>query len=111
MEIYSMHGVGIPTERAYVYKLTPAAKCYIPFLIDTSAEGRSEHSCLKGAVFSTNGDETAPVFSAGYMSAKGWRGKTNSTLQSSVFISGSILMPHQPIYWRDGERKVVLMLT
>ncbi|GLT47772.1 hypothetical protein SLA2020_214360 [Shorea laevis] len=84
MEIYSMHGVGIPTERAYVYKLTPAAKCYIPFLIDTSAEGRSEHSCLKGAVFSTNGDETAPVFSAGYMSAKGWRGKTNSTLQSSL---------------------------
>ncbi|GLT45032.1 hypothetical protein SLA2020_188970 [Shorea laevis] len=76
MEIYSMYGVGIPTERAYVYKLTPAAECYIPFQIDTSAEGGSEHSCLKGGVFSTDGDETVPVLSAGFMCAKAWRGKT-----------------------------------
>lgn len=76
MEMYSMYGVGIPTERAYVYKLTPTADCYIPFQIDTSAEGGTEPSCLKGGVFSSDGDETVPVLSAGFMFAKGWRGKT-----------------------------------
>ncbi|KAE7998492.1 hypothetical protein FH972_003033 [Carpinus fangiana] len=76
MEIYTMYGVGVPTERAYVYKLTPAAECYIPFKIDTSADGGSEGSCLKGGVFSVDGDETVPVLSSGFMCAKGWRGKT-----------------------------------
>ncbi|XP_057968889.1 phospholipid:diacylglycerol acyltransferase 1-like [Malania oleifera] len=76
MEIYSMYGVGIPTERAYVYKLTPSSECYIPFQIDTSAEGGSEDACLRGGVFLVNGDETVPVLSAGFMCAKGWRGKT-----------------------------------
>jgi phospholipid:diacylglycerol acyltransferase len=76
MEIYSMYGVGVPTERAYVYKLTPPSECYIPFQIDASAEGGSEDSCLKGGVFSVDGDETVPVLSAGFMCAKGWRGKT-----------------------------------
>ncbi|CAL5398532.1 unnamed protein product [Camellia sinensis] len=76
MEIFSMYGVGIPTERAYVYKLSSAAECYIPFQIDTSAEGGPGCTCLKGGVFSVDGDETVPVLSAGFMSAKGWRGKT-----------------------------------
>ncbi|XP_057977691.1 phospholipid:diacylglycerol acyltransferase 1-like [Malania oleifera] len=76
MEIYSMYGVGIPTERAYIYKLSPAAECYIPFQIDTSAEDRNEDSCLKDGVFNVDGDETVPVLSAGFMCAKGWRGKT-----------------------------------
>nr|XP_010917136.1 phospholipid:diacylglycerol acyltransferase 1 [Elaeis guineensis] len=76
MEIYSMYGVGIPTERAYVYKLAPSAECNIPFQIDTSAEGGQDGSCLKGGVYLVNGDETVPVLSAGYMCAKGWRGKT-----------------------------------
>jgi phospholipid:diacylglycerol acyltransferase len=76
MEIFSMYGVGIPTERAYVYKLAPQAECYIPFQIDASAEGGDENSCLKGGVYLSNGDETVPVLSAGYMCAKGWRGKT-----------------------------------
>ncbi|XP_043719686.1 phospholipid:diacylglycerol acyltransferase 1-like [Telopea speciosissima] len=76
MEIYSMYGVGVPTERAYVYKSIPAAECYIPFQIDTSADGENEGSCLKGGVFSVDGDETVPVLSAGFMCAKGWRGKT-----------------------------------
>uniref|UniRef100_A0A0E0M1T4 phospholipid:diacylglycerol acyltransferase n=1 Tax=Oryza punctata TaxID=4537 RepID=A0A0E0M1T4_ORYPU len=76
MEIFSMYGVGIPTERAYVYKLAQQAECYIPFQIDASAEGGDENSCLKGGVYLANGDETVPVLSAGYMCAKGWRGKT-----------------------------------
>ncbi|XP_028753539.1 phospholipid:diacylglycerol acyltransferase 1 [Neltuma alba] len=76
MEIYSMYGVGIPTERAYVYKLTAPSECHIPFQIDTSAEGGDEHSCLRNGVYSVNGDETVPVLSAGFMCAKGWRGRT-----------------------------------
>ncbi|XP_058206572.1 phospholipid:diacylglycerol acyltransferase 1-like [Rhododendron vialii] len=76
MEIFSMYGVGVPTERAYVYKLSSAAECYIPFQIDTSAEGGQDCSCLKGGVYSVDGDETVPVLSAGFMAAKGWRGKT-----------------------------------
>ncbi|KAK9280828.1 hypothetical protein L1049_003717 [Liquidambar formosana] len=76
MEIYSMYGVGIPTERAYIYKLSPSAECYIPFQIDTSAKGENEDSCLKDGVYAVDGDETVPVLSAGFMCAKGWRGKT-----------------------------------
>nr|GEW68501.1 phospholipid:diacylglycerol acyltransferase 1-like [Tanacetum cinerariifolium] len=76
MEIYSMYGVGIPTERAYIYKLTPAAECYIPFQIDTSAKDKNEDGCLKDGVYTVDGDETVPALSAGFMCAKGWRGKT-----------------------------------
>jgi len=76
MEIFSLYGVGIPTERAYVYKLSAAADCYIPFQIDALADGANECSCLKGGVYNVNGDETVPVLSAGYMCAKAWRGKT-----------------------------------
>ncbi|KAK3013111.1 hypothetical protein RJ639_010112 [Escallonia herrerae] len=76
MEIYSMYGVGILTERAYIYKLTPSTECYIPFQIDTSADGGDEDSCLKDGVYTVDGDETVPALSAGFMCAKGWRGKT-----------------------------------
>ncbi|XP_027335379.1 phospholipid:diacylglycerol acyltransferase 1-like isoform X2 [Abrus precatorius] len=79
MEIFTMYGVGLPTERAYVYKLTPFAKgeCYIPFEIDTTADGGSdEDSCLKGGVYTVDGDETVPALSSGFMCAKAWRGKT-----------------------------------
>ncbi|CAN0839319.1 Phospholipid:diacylglycerol acyltransferase 1 [Linum grandiflorum] len=48
MEIYSLYGVGIPTERAYVYKQTSAGECSIPFQIDASAGDDSDNSCLKG---------------------------------------------------------------
>ncbi|XP_022715227.1 phospholipid:diacylglycerol acyltransferase 1-like isoform X2 [Durio zibethinus] len=74
MEIFSLYGVGLPTERAYIYKLSPSAECYIPFQIDTSAD--DEDTCLKDGVYSVDGDETVPVLSAGFMCAKGWRGKT-----------------------------------
>lgn len=74
MEIFSLYGVGIPTERAYVYKLSHAAECYIPFQIDASVD--DEDTCLKDGVYTVDGDETVPVLSAGFMCAKGWRGKT-----------------------------------
>ncbi|KAJ9538665.1 hypothetical protein OSB04_031398 [Centaurea solstitialis] len=76
MEIFSMYGVGLPTERSYVYKFSPTSECHIPFQIDSSAEGGNDEGCLRAGVYSVDGDETVPVLSAGFMCAKGWRGKT-----------------------------------
>lgn len=76
MEIYCMYGVGILTERSYIYKSSPKAEtCHIPFRIDPEAHGDSE-GCLKQGVQFVDGDETVPTLSAGFMCAKGWRGKT-----------------------------------
>ncbi|KAK4492234.1 hypothetical protein RD792_003034 [Penstemon davidsonii] len=75
MEIYCLYGVGIPTERSYVYKVSPSSRCRsIPIQIDSSADG-SQNGCLKGGVYFVDGDESVPVLSAGFMCAKGWRGK------------------------------------
>ncbi|KAL4577010.1 hypothetical protein LXL04_013111 [Taraxacum kok-saghyz] len=77
MEIYSLYGVGLPTERSYVYKLSQSGKCNsIPFRIDSSAEGNGGAGALRGGVYSVDGDESVTVMSAGFMCAKGWRGKT-----------------------------------
>lgn len=76
MEIFCLYGVGILTERSYVYRLSPSSDmCYIPFRIDISADGNS-NQCLKGGVHFVDGDESVPALSAGFMCAKGWNGKT-----------------------------------
>ncbi|KAE8727664.1 putative phospholipid:diacylglycerol acyltransferase 2 [Hibiscus syriacus] len=76
MEIYCSYGVGIPTERPYVYKLSPSSRCKrIPYQIDSSVD-REDNSCLKGGVYFADGHESAPVLSAGFMCAKGWGGRT-----------------------------------
>ncbi|XP_010534297.1 PREDICTED: phospholipid:diacylglycerol acyltransferase 1-like [Tarenaya hassleriana] len=76
MEIFSLYGVGIPTERAYVYKVNQSPDNCIPFQIDTSAHEDEGESCLKAGVYNVDGDETVPALSSGFMSAKAWRGKT-----------------------------------
>ncbi|GJS12966.1 putative phospholipid:diacylglycerol acyltransferase 2, partial [Tanacetum coccineum] len=77
MEIYSLYGVGIPTERSYVYKLSTSEKCNsIPFRIDSSADGNGGRWGLRGGVYFVDGDDSVPVLSAGYMCAKAWKGKT-----------------------------------
>ena len=85
-----MYGVGILTERSYVYKLSPLAEtCYIPFRIDTMANGDNDDhlGCMRGGTLFVDGDETVPVLSAGLMCAKGWRGKTRfNPSGSSTFI-------------------------
>lgn len=76
MEVHCLYGVGIPTERSYIYKVSPSSdNCYIPFRIDTSADGDSE-GCLKGGVQFVDGDETVPALSAGYLCHAPWKGKT-----------------------------------
>lgn len=78
MEMHCLYGVGIPTERSYIYKLslTSSGKCKssIPFRIDGQVDGDDE--CLRGGARFVDGDESVPVISSGFMCAKGWRGKT-----------------------------------
>ncbi|KAM5584367.1 putative phospholipid:diacylglycerol acyltransferase 2 [Rosa sericea] len=76
LEIYCLYGVGLPTERSYIYKTSPSDKCKnIPFRIDSSADGETGN-CLKNGAHFVDGDDTVPVLSAGYMCTKGWRGRT-----------------------------------
>ncbi|CAI9778360.1 unnamed protein product [Fraxinus pennsylvanica] len=86
MEIYCSYGVGIPTERSYVYKQSPSG-CQAPDMeiycsygvgipTERSSADGSDNGCLKGGVFFVGGDESVPVLSAGFMCTKGWRGKT-----------------------------------
>lgn len=78
MEIYCLYGVGIPSERSYIYKTSPTSRCKsTPFRIDSLAEG-DDTGCLRrrGRVYFVDGDGSVPVISAGFMCARGWRGKT-----------------------------------
>ncbi|KAJ8750111.1 hypothetical protein K2173_014026 [Erythroxylum novogranatense] len=75
LEIYCLYGVGIPTERSFVYKQSTDRCRSSRFRIDNSVDG-DEDSCLKGGVCFVDGDESVPVMSAGFMCAKGWRGRT-----------------------------------
>ncbi|KAJ8560274.1 hypothetical protein K7X08_004332 [Anisodus acutangulus] len=63
MEIYLLYGIGIKTERAYVYRQILTAECNNPFQNDTSADEEDEDSCLKDGVFTVDGDETVPALS------------------------------------------------
>ncbi|CAH9072767.1 unnamed protein product [Cuscuta europaea] len=77
MEIYCLYGVGILTERSYMYKLSPTNTCNsIPFHIDSSVDGSGNSGCLRGGVHFVDGDGSVPILSSGFMCAKPWRGKT-----------------------------------
>ncbi|KAJ8426305.1 hypothetical protein Cgig2_007828 [Carnegiea gigantea] len=77
MEIYCLYGVGVPTDRAYIYKLSSLDRCRsIPYRIDSSANARNPGGCLKGGIYFSDGDASVPIISAGFMCARGWRGKT-----------------------------------
>lgn len=77
MEIYCLYGIGVPTERAYIYKLSSLDRCRsIPYRIDSSANAGSPGGCLKGGIYFSDGDESVPLISAGFMCARGWKAKT-----------------------------------
>ncbi|PWA29240.1 lecithin:cholesterol/phospholipid:diacylglycerol acyltransferase [Artemisia annua] len=79
-------GIWLTTERSYVYKSSPAADSYIPFQIDTSTEGGNDQGCLRVGVYSVDRDKTLHVLSAGYMCAKGWKGKHDLILREFFSI-------------------------
>eukprot|EP00475_Leptophrys_vorax_P042777 TRINITY_DN80615_c0_g1_i1.p1 TRINITY_DN80615_c0_g1~~TRINITY_DN80615_c0_g1_i1.p1 ORF type:complete len:275 (-),score=2.98 TRINITY_DN80615_c0_g1_i1:50-763(-) len=78
-EVVCAYGVGILTERAYVYRLSPTNDtCIIPFRIDAAANGAPGQAgdCLKDGAYFADGDETVPTLSNGLPCAKLWRGRT-----------------------------------
>lgn len=75
MEIYCLYGVGIPTERSYIYD-SSSDKCKrLPFRINLSVDGK-ENGCLRSGMYFVDGDDCVPVLSSGFMCAKGWRNRT-----------------------------------
>ena len=95
MEVYCLYGMGIPTERAYIYKLSSVDRCRsIPYRIDTSANAGSQGACLKGGVYFADGDESVPLMSAGFMCARGWKGKTRFNPSGAPTYIREY--PHQP---------------
>ncbi|KAL2328520.1 hypothetical protein Fmac_021947 [Flemingia macrophylla] len=76
MEIYCLYGVGTPSERSHVNKLSPSNKYNtIPIQTDGSSDGEEE-SLLQNGVYSVDGDESVPIVSSGFMCTKGWGGRT-----------------------------------
>lgn len=81
MEVHCLYGVGLLTERSYVYRLAPHNDtCLIPFRIDASVDKNpvkgEDAGCLKSGTYFVDGDETVPALSAGLACASLWRGKT-----------------------------------
>lgn len=81
MEVHCMYGVGLLTERSYVYRLAAHNDtCLIPFRIDASVDKNpvkgEDAGCLKSGTYFVDGDETVPALSAGLACAKLWRGRT-----------------------------------
>ncbi|KAJ0969205.1 hypothetical protein J5N97_022082 [Dioscorea zingiberensis] len=111
MEIYCYYGVGIPTERSYVYKLSQPSKCNsIPSQIHSSADG-NERDCLRGGVYFVDGDESVPSLSAGFMCAKGWREKPGSILLVCLLMCQNIGADRLLIFLEAEEKRAVRMLT
>ncbi|KAI5184598.1 phospholipid:diacylglycerol acyltransferase [Nematocida homosporus] len=67
LRIYSLYGIGKPTERAYILEKTQSA----PLLLHRT------QSCEKQRIYrgicTVDGDGTVPLLSAGYMGYAGWK--------------------------------------
>lgn len=118
MKIYCMYGVGIETERAYVYKRNLGEQRSFmednasvggttqvvdpPFILDTSVEDPS-NEVIHGIKYG-DGDGSVPLLSLGYMCAGPWRDK-NSRLNpsgSKVIIREYL---HQPEFAVDDPMR------
>lgn len=118
MKIYCMYGVGIETERAYVYKRNPGEQRSFmddnssvggstlvvdpPFILDTSVED-PDNEVVHGIKYA-DGDGSVPLTSLGYMCAGPWRDK-----KSGLNPSGSKVIIreylHQPEFTVDDPMR------
>lgn len=71
LTVYSFYGIGIDTERGYVYK--DVSDLEDEDLIMTLDTGLKEprHRAYKG-IYHVDGDGTVPLISLGYMGVEGW---------------------------------------
>jgi len=118
LKIYCMYGVGIETERAYVYKRNPGEQRSFmddnssdngntqivdpPFILDTSVED-PENGIIHGIKYA-DGDGSVPLLSLGYMCAGPWRNK-----ESGLNPSGSKIIireyDHRPEFTVDDPMR------
>lgn len=118
MKIYCMYGVGIETERAYVYKRNSGEQRSFmednhsvggtaqmvdpPFILDTSVED-PDNEVVHGIKYA-DGDGSVPLTSLGYMCAGPWRDK-----KSGLNPSGSKVIIreylHQPGFAVDDPMR------
>ncbi|KAG7363348.1 lecithin:cholesterol acyltransferase [Nitzschia inconspicua] len=113
MKIYCMYGVGIETERAYVYKRNRGEQRLFmeqnssaggasqtvdpPFILDTSVED-PDNEVVHGIKYA-DGDGSVPLMSLGYMCAGPWREKNWLNPSGSKVIIREYL--HQPEFTVD----------
>ncbi|KAL3903027.1 MAG: hypothetical protein SGARI_005564, partial [Bacillariaceae sp.] len=118
MKIFCLYGVGIDTERAYVYKKNPGEKGTFmedsssddgtphvtdpPFILDTSVED-AENQVLHGVKYG-DGDGSVPLMSLGYMCEGPWKDKKSGFNPSgSKVITREYL--HQPEFTVDDPMR------
>ena len=70
LKIYCFYGVGVPTERSYVYKYEEAGD---RLNIDTSFDDPGMN--IEHGIQYADGDGTVPLVSLGYLCVEGWRSK------------------------------------
>jgi phospholipid:diacylglycerol acyltransferase len=118
MKIYCLYGVGIETERAYVYKRNSGDQRSFmeenvsvggsikvvdpPFILDTSVED-PDNEIVHGIKYG-DGDGSVPLMSLGYMCSGPWRDKTSGLNPSgSKVIVREYL--HQPEFVVDDPMR------
>jgi phospholipid:diacylglycerol acyltransferase len=118
MKIYCMYGVGIETERAYVYKRNGGEQRSFmeedvsaggtikavdpPFILDTSVE-EPDNKIVHGIKYG-DGDGSVPLMSLGYMCSGPWRDKKSgfNPSRSQVIVREYL---HQPEFAVDDPMR------
>jgi phospholipid:diacylglycerol acyltransferase len=118
MKIYCMYGVGIDTERAYVYKRNPGEKGTFmednssderrphvvdpPFILDSSVED-PDNQVLHGIKYA-DGDGSVPLLSLGYMCEGPWKDKKSGFNPSGIKVITREYL-HQPEFTVDDPMR------
>lgn len=99
LKIYCLYGVGLQTERAYLYKRNTLANTKLadqdgsrlcnethfdpPLVMDTSIAGDADQNVSYGVKF-TDGDGSVPLLSLGYVCVDAWKRKEFNPSGASV---------------------------